>query len=356
MRVALLGDIALFGCCSRPGYFNTIGDYLSSFDYVVGNLETPFSLKRKTFGAKSAYIYASPESSSILKQLNLSAVNLANNHMFDYGEEGYELTKKILAESGIEWFGTEGKELKVELDNNRIAFAGFCCYTTNPILCVKYGDYGVNAYNINKAREILQGFLLEGYLPIFSVHAGIEHVNYPSLEHILAARSLSTVGEFIYYGHHPHVIQGVEVFNGSLISHSLGNFCFDNIYTKASGNKPLIELSDNNRTGMILELTIESNAIVNWEERVIHIGEDSISLLKDSGLLSDYNVELQTCGNHMEQYNIMRNKIITEREDGRQAMRNLSWYVKRLKPRYLNMLLNSRRNRLLFDSNVRALL
>ena len=127
MRIALLGDIALFGCCSRPDYFNSIEGYLSSFDYVVGNLETPFSLKRKTFGAKSAYICADPRFVSILKQLHINAVTLANNHMFDYGKEGYELTKKLLEDNGIAWFGSEGRELQLELSGNRIAFAGYCC-------------------------------------------------------------------------------------------------------------------------------------------------------------------------------------------------------------------------------------
>ena len=101
MKLALLGDVALFGCCTTPEYFKEISDYLSGFDYVVGNLETPFSKKKKTNGAKSAYICAEPSTVSILKQLHINAVTLANNHMFDYGEEGYELTKKLLEEAGI---------------------------------------------------------------------------------------------------------------------------------------------------------------------------------------------------------------------------------------------------------------
>ena len=356
MKVALLGDIALFGCCTKPAYFNDIENYLSSFDYVVGNLETPFSSRRKTYGSKSAYICASPESSSILSKLRLNAVNLANNHMFDYGKEGYELTKTILADTGIEWFGTEGRELHIEKTNNKIAFAGFCCYTANPLVCVEYGRYGVNAYNLNKAKERIKDLNREGFLPIISVHAGIEHVNYPSYDHIQAARSLSTAGSYVYYGHHPHVIQGVEEYNDSLLAYSLGNFCFDDIYTDVSGKLPLIELSDNNRTGMVLELTIENNKIVNWDERVIHIEKDGIRIITDSAFLHVYNTELRSSEKHVEDYNQKRDSIIMGRIKGRKSKRNMAWYLKRLRPRYMFLVLNARRNIKLYDINVKSLL
>ena len=66
MKIALLGDIALFGKGSidknpkAKEYFQEIADHLATYDYVVGNLETPFSIKKKTCGAKSAYICSNP--------------------------------------------------------------------------------------------------------------------------------------------------------------------------------------------------------------------------------------------------------------------------------------------------------
>ena len=136
MRIALLGDIALFGKMSvneNPNvaaYFSEIADYLKEFDYVVGNLETPFSVEKKTNGAKSAYICSDVENVKTLKQLHINAVCLANNHMFDFGKEGYETTKRILTDNGIEYFGAEGKEVKLIDKNNKLVFSGFCCYTT----------------------------------------------------------------------------------------------------------------------------------------------------------------------------------------------------------------------------------
>lgn len=344
MRIALLGDMAFFGRCTTIEYFKGVADYLSQFDYVVGNLETPFSEKKKTYGAKSAYICAEPSSVELLKQLHIDAVTLANNHMFDYGKESYELTKKLLYENGIEWFGTEGKELKLEKCGNKIAFAGYCCYTTNPLRCVKYGEYGVNAYNLENASKFIAKNVTEGFLPVIAVHAGIEHVNYPSIDHVRAARQLLSAGSYVYYGHHPHVIQGVEEYNGSLIAYSLGNFCFDDVYTDNSSN-PLVALTDNNRTGMILELTVENNKIMAWREQLIWISEEgAISLIINNDSVIEYNTSLENCENQVEKYNDRRNLIISKRILERKTKRNIIWYLKRLRPRYAQILLNARNN------------
>ena len=79
MKIALLGDMAFFGRMSvnenpqAEEYFSEVADYLQGFDYVVGNLETPFSEKKKTSGAKSAYICADVENVRTLKQLHVNA-------------------------------------------------------------------------------------------------------------------------------------------------------------------------------------------------------------------------------------------------------------------------------------------
>lgn len=361
MKIALLGDIALFGRMSvneNPNvaaYFSEIADYLKGFDYVVGNLETPFSVEKKTNGAKSAYICSDVENVKTLKHLHINAVCLANNHMFDFGKEGYETTKRVLTENNIEFFGTEGKEVVVTLDGNKLAFNGFCCYTTNPLNCVPYGGYGVNAYNVKTAKNILRKKDKDGYLSVFSVHAGLEHVNYPSIEHIKTARLLADVVPFVYYGHHPHVIQGVEEYEGSLIAHSLGNFCFDDVFTNVSKNKPLIELTENNRTGMVLELTIDDSKVVSWKEQIIHIGQkgDGLHLIDTPLSFHEYNRRLVDCEERVEEYNAQRKAVLDERIAERKAMRNLGWFLKRLRPRYIRLVIDMKKNERLYKENVR---
>lgn len=358
MKIALLGDMAFFGKMSIKGNpkigdnFSEIADYLGQFDYVVGNLETPFSLRKKAHGAKSAYICADVENVRLLKLLHVRAVTLANNHVFDFGVEGYETTKKVLQENEIEWFGAEGKELSLEIEQNKVSFSGFCCYTSNPLQCVPNGEYGVNAYNVEQVRKTLSKNEEKGFLSIVAVHAGLEHVNYPSVEHVRAARLLAKDIQYVYYGHHPHVIQGVEEHHGAIIAHSLGNFCFDDIYTEKS-SKPLVALTDNNRRGAILELEIEDCKVVSWKMQGVYISKGGkLSLLDQVQDLDEYNVALLECENNLVQYSAIRQHIISERLEKRKSARTLLWYLKRLRPRYMQIILNARNNVRKYHKNV----
>lgn len=364
MKVALLGDMAFFGCFNVKNNPNLkinlkeISNYLSTFDLVVGNLETPFSVEKKTFGAKSAYISADIENVEVLKWLHIKVVNLANNHMFDFGKEGYETTKKMLNDAGIDYFGTEGKIVTIEKESNRLMFSGYCCYSTNPLMLAdSQGGYGVNKYNLADVQTSIQKSDKDGFLNIVAAHVGLEHVNYPSLDHIRAARQLADSCRYIYYGHHPHVVQGVEEYNGSLIAHSLGNFCFDDVYTSASRTEPLIRLSEQNRTGMILEVTIEQNKVVGWKEQLIHIESDGgIRLIEDKeGVLALYNEALKKC-DRTPDYEAKRRYIINARIKERKAKRDLQWFLKRLRPRYVKLIIDMRMNAKLYNSNIKQYL
>lgn len=106
MKIALLGDIALYGKYSKDNenvfeYFGDISLKLKEYDYVVANLETPFTTNNKVKGFKSAFIKSNPENIELLKFLNINAVNLANNHIFDYGEMGFETTKSLLLKNNV---------------------------------------------------------------------------------------------------------------------------------------------------------------------------------------------------------------------------------------------------------------
>ena len=82
MKVALLGDIALFGFFSKSNkniyaYFKPIKTVLAGCDFVVANLETPLTTNTKPYGVKSANISSLPENVEILKYLGINNVNLA---------------------------------------------------------------------------------------------------------------------------------------------------------------------------------------------------------------------------------------------------------------------------------------
>ena len=351
--------MALFGRCSlttNPNakeYFADVANYLSNVDYVVGNLETPFSVRKKTHGAKSAYICSDVDNVELLKFLHVNAVTLANNHMFDYGKEGYETTKKILTENGIEYFGTEGKRLDVEIEGNQLSFEGFCCYTTNPLQTVPYGDYGVNAYNYEVVDRLLTIHDNENKLTILSVHAGLEHVNYPSLDHISVARRLAENHNYIYYGHHPHVSQGIEKQNGSLVAYSLGNFCFDDIWSPNDKSKPQVVLTDNNRSTFMLVLTIEHNTVVGYEVIPVYIGKEKMEIGKGTTneKLKQYTDFINNTPER--EYNEERERVLKKHINERKGQRTVIWYLKRLRPRYFRLIVDGKNNRRKYIQNIK---
>jgi hypothetical protein len=183
MKVALLGDAAFYGkFCLNNGIpkevLNTTAYFLQSFDYVVLNLETPFALDNaKKHGNKSAYIRSDPVNVELLKFLSVDAVCLSNNHMFDFGYDAFELTKEILSDNCIEYFGVEGKDLKINIEGNKIAFSGYCCFSTNPI---NANSAGVNPLIYSHVSNKLKEDQLHGYNSILGFHAGQEHVNFPN--------------------------------------------------------------------------------------------------------------------------------------------------------------------------------
>jgi len=147
VNIALLGDVALYGKYSLNNkniynYFSNVAHELKNYDYVIANLETPFCKSIKPYGRKSAHISTSEENVKLLKYLNINIVNLSNNHIFDYGHEGYNNTKRVLKENGIDYFGIENKQLKVEKDNIKIALSGFCCYSTNGLVSCQDNNIG----------------------------------------------------------------------------------------------------------------------------------------------------------------------------------------------------------------------
>lgn len=359
MKLVLLGDIAFIGRCSlstnpkAKEYFADVAKYLSDADYVVGNLETPFSLEKKTHGAKSAYICSDVDNVELLKYLHVNAVTLANNHMFDYGKEGYETTKFILSKHNIDYFGAEGKSLNVEMEDNHLSFEGFCCYTSNPLHAVPYGDYGINAYNYEVVDSILTAHDSENRLTFLSVHAGLEHVNYPSLDHVKVARMLSINHKYVYYGHHPHVSQGIEWQNGALLAYSLGNFCFDDIWSPKDKERPQVTLTDNNRSTFLLELTVEHNIVVSYNVIPVFIGKEKMEVGRGTTneVLKNYTDFINKTPE--EQYKKERERILNKRSKERKEQRTIQWYLKRFRLRYLRLIIDGRSNKEKYYKNIK---
>lgn len=360
MKIAFLGDVAFFGKFSTLNNnksdvinrFAGVKEVLEGFDMVVANLETPLTQNKKICGGKSAYIKGVPDDAELLKYIGITHVTLANNHMFDYGQKGFDETLAVLDTAGIKYFGVNGKSCVEQIGNNKLCLHGFCCYSTNAVsFAEKDSSYGVNVLDFEKTESILRADKDNGYLPILSVHWGQEHVNYPNYIHMQFARRLAEQYDFILHGHHPHAIQGIEKVNNSHIAYSLGNFCFDDVYTKKSV-QPLVKLSENNRSTFIWVLSIENNRVVDTEYIPVYIDDDGLKITVLPELMGRLNAYSSFLNTEKYEYIKHRKKLLSDYLNSRKKMRDLTWYLKRLNYESFRMLFNAKKNFLLFNAHV----
>ena len=344
VKIALLGDIGLFGkfCISNgikpEEYFSDFISRVEGCDVIVGNLETPFTEVFKEYAAKSACIGSVKENIEIIKTLNISYVNLANNHTGDFGREGYELTKKVLNDNNVKYFGIEGVREFLDFDDSHICFSGFCNMDSNPVYLSdpgKRNDIGVNTVDVDKIIETLHEAKNFGYLNILAFHSGLEHINIPGKADICFARYLSEKFDYVFYGHHPHVVQAFEKFNKSYLFYSLGNFCFDDVYSGVSED-PLVKMTEENKIGLVPILTIENSVVVHvdyiWTylgpEKMMVIDQDSSNIIK-----TVKNIDLSDLDKIESEREVLLTKLISNRKNNR----NLSWYLKRLRFKYVKL-------------------
>ncbi|MCI8375938.1 MAG: CapA family protein [Lachnospiraceae bacterium] len=347
MKIALLGDIALFGENTAEYYkkFTTrlawVKSALEECDYVIGNLETPLTDCNKVIGGKSAYIKGSTKDAELLKWLGVTHVSLANNHVFDYGIKGMNDTIKTLEARNIKWYGVNKKNEKIADKDSSISLRGYCCYSTNgkglgenpP--CVDI----FNPYQMEKEIEIDEA---NGCLTLLSCHWGQEHVHFPNFDHVCTMRKMLKNHEVIVHGHHPHVIQGIEQIGKSIVSYSLGNFCFDDVYTNKS-KEPLIKLSPANRESFIWIITINNNHILDYY--CIPFSFYSCIYQRDDNICRKIDEWSEKIHINPREYNKLRNKMLLEYINSRKKKRNLTWYVKRFNTESIKIIIGARKNK-----------
>lgn len=345
MKIALVGDTALFGRFDLENNPNVLAElervqnHLKSHDIIVANLETPLCNERRPVGPKSAHIRSPVSNIKVLEYLGITHVSLANNHMGDFGHAGYDDTKRVLDEAGIVWFGCEGRQALVEEAGARVALEGYCAYNTNPLMIATKHKSGVNPLDLERLVEDMTRNANDGYMSIISVHSGQEHVPLPSLSDIRLARGLAKKFQYVYFGHHPHVIQGIEVVNSSPIFYSLGNFLFDDVFTPRDKINPLIKLSEANKTGLIVTLEVRGNEVTDWSTTTTYLGTERVSVDTEVPPIpqDEYNSHLTNAEDGT--YTQRRNELIQERIGDRKKLRNLSWYIQRCNWNSVGMLL-----------------
>jgi poly-gamma-glutamate synthesis protein (capsule biosynthesis protein) len=208
--------------------FLNILDYLRSFDYVIANLEGAISDKGTKVGSKYSF-RMKPEVAEDLSKTNINVVNLANNHIFDYGKIAFEDTLKNLEKNNIKYFGNSYEPLIIEKEGIKIGFLGFSDFLKH--LEVKENKIGIAIIN-DKISEMIKKAKEKVDILIVSFHWGEEYKKIANERQRKLAKIAIDSGADLVIGHHPHVIQNIEKYKDKFIFYSLGNFIFDQNFSK----------------------------------------------------------------------------------------------------------------------------
>ncbi len=241
------------------GWFNT-------FDYAVANLEGPVTDKLRA-PVKSIDFRFDPAVLPMLKETGIDAFSQANNHTLDQGSIGAADSRKRLQDAGFLVFGDQVHDDAISLATTtvngvKIAFLGFNT-TDNPL-------------DEADASAILKKVRMEADRVIVYMHWGTEYKNHPDAAVIARAHWLIDHGADAVIGGHPHWVQGMEWYKGYPIIYSLGNFVFDQYFSKET------------QEGMAVVLTMDS-VIIDAElipiknvasQAIVVEGEERIERLK----------------------------------------------------------------------------
>jgi poly-gamma-glutamate capsule biosynthesis protein CapA/YwtB (metallophosphatase superfamily) len=215
--------------------------YLERADYASVNLETPiFDSPPSDPAPKFVTFYSAPETLEALEWAGVDYAALGNNHTYDFLEPGLNVTLDHLNDSSLDFSGA-GKDEAEALAAHRHASGGaafdllsFVGWPAGPPTQSAGADKGGAALGtVQNLLSTTQRSITTGGIPILQFHGGLEYVEEPTLSIETNLKQAIDGGAALVIGHHPHVVQGLELYEGKLIAWSLGNFLFDQYFYSA---------------------------------------------------------------------------------------------------------------------------
>jgi poly-gamma-glutamate synthesis protein (capsule biosynthesis protein) len=232
--------------------FQEISHILQQNDFNLANLESPI-IKDCPKGETGTFTFCGD--TRFLPQLseNKFIFNLANNHIFNYGNDGFSQTKDFLNNDQIGYFYShkpDSEFFQKNINGINFGFLGFD-YITNPKLESK------TIVDLVKKYDSQVDWL------VISLHWGNEYLPTPEKWRVDLAHQLVDAGADIIHGHHPHVLQRKEMYQGKPIYYSLGNFIFDQNWSLETSKSEIINLTVTKTTIIdqkIIPLMIKHNS------------------------------------------------------------------------------------------------
>jgi len=213
--------------------FDPVREVLRSADVTFGNLEgvlaSDAGTAKRCNNPDVCYVFRMPdEYLECILDAGYDVLSVANNHVNDFGYAGRMNTARLLQEAGVHFAGfTEYPSATFEVRGLRFGFAAFAPHTGTMSL----KDYRAAAALVSSLDSVCD-------IVIVSFHGGAEgrdHQHVPCTDEVYLgynrgnvcrfAHAVVDAGADVVFGHGPHVIRGMELYNDRLICYSLGNFC-----------------------------------------------------------------------------------------------------------------------------------
>ena len=223
-RVNIFGDLCLQGIAADFRFPPEL-ELAMEGAYNVVNLECPVTRAAERRPLQAINLKAEPETMAVVSRFQ--AVSLANNHIRDFLDRGCEDTLRELSAAGVAHFGLGRspeeaiRPLKTEWEGVPLAFVGASRYANS-----KRGAWGTAPDDTRLLLRTVRECRAEGRFTVVYLHAGYEYVPLPAPRERFLARRCIRAGADLVVMAHPHVMQGVETFQGKTIAYSLGNFLF----------------------------------------------------------------------------------------------------------------------------------
>jgi hypothetical protein len=271
IHIAITGDLMLGRSLSpemlatRDGFpFAHTGDYLSSFDLTVGNLECVVSTLGSPIPGKQFTFEANPVGFERLRNAGFDVVSVANNHSGDYGQQAFMdmldhlPTHDIMPLGGGANLAAAHTPVIKTVHTTTVGFLAYCEIEPSSFAATAttpghaWLDPTLMRADISALRSRVD------YIIVFT-HWGIEYQTLPDADQQALAHLAVDSGADLVVGAHPHVRQTVELYLGKPIIYSLGNFVFDEMpgYEESRGN--------------VLELMLQGSLLLDWKQRGVVI-------------------------------------------------------------------------------------
>jgi len=254
---------------SLEKHLSHLKPYFSS-DIVMGNLECTLGEIKSNNPKRRAFV-APKKRAKELKGLGFTHLSVANNHIVEHGFHKASQTKIALEEAGLVACGSINPIFK-KVNSSLIAIF---CYS----LAYEKKENTFYKNNVNNDDLLQIESTLADYKIVF-IHWGDEYSFYPSNNQIDLAHKFLKRGVTLVIGHHPHVIQGIEKKDGGLVAYSLGNFIFDQNWSKET------------QTGLILRATLENGRVRDYSVTTTKQDNNFVPQITTSELIESLNSKI----------------------------------------------------------------